>query len=36
MVDFDKKNAIFLNETHAAIAILEMLRLMIDEYDLNW
>jgi glucan phosphorylase len=30
MVDFDKKNAIFLNETHAAIAILEMLRLMMN------
>ena len=36
LAEFEKKNAIHLHETHAAIAILEMLRLLIDEYDVNW
>lgn len=25
-----------MHETHAAIAILEMLRVLIDDYNLNW
>ena len=33
---FDDKNAIYLNETHSAIAILETLRLLIDEHDVPW
>jgi len=33
---FDDKNAIYLNETHSAIAILEMLRLLIDEHEVPW
>jgi glycogen phosphorylase len=34
--EFEKKNAIHLHETHAAIGILEMLRLLIDLHDVNW
>ena len=34
--DFDKKNSIHLNETHGAIIIVEMLRILYDEYKLNW
>ena len=34
--EFDAKNSIYLHETHSAIAIIEMLRLLIDEYELEW
>eukprot|EP00347_Sterkiella_histriomuscorum_P010876 403374581 len=33
---FEFKNAIYLHETHSAIAMLEMLRLLIDEYSQPW
>ena len=34
--DFPEFNAVQLNDTHPAIAIPELMRLLIDEYDLGW
>jgi len=34
--EFPHKNAIHLNETHSAITIVEMLRILIDEQKLKW
>ena len=34
--DFPSKAAIQLNDTHPALAIAELMRLFVDEYDLKW
>ncbi|MGM0443912.1 MAG: glycogen/starch/alpha-glucan family phosphorylase, partial [Fibrobacterota bacterium] len=34
--NFADKNAIQLNDTHPAIAVVELMRLFIDEYKLDW
>jgi len=33
---FDRKYAVQLNDTHPAIAVAELMRLLVDEYDLDW
>jgi starch phosphorylase len=34
--ELPKKYAVQLNDTHPALAILELMRLLVDEYDLEW
>jgi glycogen phosphorylase len=34
--DFPSKAAIQLNDTHPALAVAELMRLFVDEYDLKW
>ena len=34
--NFAEKNAIQLNDTHPALAIPEILRIFLDEYELTW
>jgi starch phosphorylase len=34
--DFPSKVAIQLNDTHPALAVAELMRLLVDEYDLKW
>ncbi|ERP39384.1 glycogen/starch/alpha-glucan phosphorylase [Chitinivibrio alkaliphilus] len=34
--NFAEKNAIQLNDTHPAIAVVELMRLFVDEYKLKW
>ena len=33
---FHEKYAIQLNDTHPALAVLELMRILVDEYDLGW
>jgi starch phosphorylase len=33
---FSEKYAVQLNDTHPAIAVVELMRLLLDEYDLEW
>jgi starch phosphorylase len=34
--EFPKYNAIQLNDTHPAITIVELMRILVDQYDLEW
>jgi starch phosphorylase len=34
--DFAKKHCVQLNDTHPAIAVVELMRLLLDEFDLEW
>lgn len=34
--DFPLKNALQLNDTHPALAVVELMRIFIDEYDIPW
>jgi len=34
--DFGKKNAIHINDTHPALAVPELMRLLMDEYGMGW
>jgi starch phosphorylase len=36
IADFPRKNAIQLNDTHPALAIVELIRQLVDEYGLQW
>ncbi len=36
LFDFPQKIAIQLNDTHPALAVAELMRLFVDEYDLRW
>ncbi|KAA3616725.1 MAG: glycogen/starch/alpha-glucan phosphorylase [Calditrichaeota bacterium] len=34
--DFPKQNAIQLNDTHPALAVVELMRILVDEYEIVW
>ena len=34
--NFHEKNAVQLNDTHPAVAVAELMRLLVDEHDLGW
>ena len=34
--EFDKKIAIHINDTHPALCVAELMRLLVDEYNLEW
>jgi starch phosphorylase len=34
--NFHEKNAVQLNDTHPAVAVAELMRLLVDEYELGW
>ncbi|HXV60014.1 MAG TPA: glycogen/starch/alpha-glucan family phosphorylase, partial [Vicinamibacteria bacterium] len=36
VADFDLKFAVQLNDTHPAIAVAELMRLLVDEHDMDW
>ncbi|PKM90899.1 MAG: glycogen phosphorylase [Firmicutes bacterium HGW-Firmicutes-12] len=36
MKDFHKNNAIHINDTHPALAVAELMRILIDEEGMNW
>ena len=34
--EFDKKIAIHINDTHPALCVAELMRILVDDYDLEW
>src|SRR5260370_24104557 len=34
--NFHEKNAVQLNDTHPAVAVAELMRLLVDEHELGW